>query len=448
MEQTLRTPRRAPRGIAATLGAIARSSPSIGRVARSAAFDADWYQARNPEPIPAWLKPSWHYACFGRHLDPSPYFDTAWYTAQRPDAAPPRTVPLAHYLRYAEQDPHPHFSNWWYLRRYADARDSGLAPLEHYLRIGLAEGRDAKPPARSPRFRGGFATSVPLGEPARLASAGAMAPRLRAQRLLCVFSHYHPNGRMLPWLRTYLAAIQRCGFDVHVVSTAPHLNAGERAAVEAMGIKVHQRENRGHDFGSWQWAFRNAIPLGEVDWLLLANDSVFGPLFELEPIVQAQLATGADFWGITDSYQLAWHLQSYFLCFRGEVARSAAFRACFAQDFASKSKWGIINDGEVFLSQSLIEAGYRASVVCPYDALDAINPIGVFNPTHHQWELLITRLKSPFIKRDLILRNPEGVKGAADWQRIVARHTRADISMIAEGLQSLSRWALLRERWF
>jgi lipopolysaccharide biosynthesis protein len=147
-----------------------------------------------------------------------------------------------------------------------------------------------------------------------------------------------------------------------LVSTAPFLDQTDSKILANMNISVHVRENVGLDFG---WALRHVISLDQVDWLLLANDSVFGPIFDLASIFSAQISAGPDFWGITDSYQHAWHVQSYFVCLRGDVVRSASFREVFAQDFTRSRKQTIVDDGEIFLSQALGSAGYKGSMKWP-----------------------------------------------------------------------------------
>ena len=51
---------------------------------------------------------------------------------------------------------------------------------------------------------------------------------------------------------------------------------------------------------------------------MLANDSVYGPLFDLKEIL-ARCDASADIWGMTDNRAGGYHLQSYFLLFRGRA---------------------------------------------------------------------------------------------------------------------------------
>jgi hypothetical protein len=395
------------------------------RLTKSGLFDSTWYRLNNPdlfEPASVWpfgrrKDPAWHHVSVGRLLDPNPFFDTEWYVARAPEAARRGNVPLLHYLAKGAAeglDPNPHFSGADYFRRYPDAHASGLTSLEHFLLHGAREGRSARhEPASQPQSR--------QYKPENL-------------RLVCLYGHFDPAGRILPYVQRYLSALRRCGFDIHLVSTSPNLRASDRREVERIGVKVYCRENVGMDFASWQWALKHVVSLAEVDWLLLANDSTFGPIFDLAPLFRSQFAENPDFWGITDSYEAAWHLQSYFLCLRGDVARSEAFRNVFAADFAGMTKLSIISDGEVALSQSLLRAGFRGSAICPYDRLRKSRTDGPCNASHFYWDQLIARLGCPFIKRELIRENPMQLAIAGYWKGFLDRYTSYDTSLISEAI--------------
>lgn len=388
---------------------------------QSGLFDSVWYQLNNVDssrlgytwPVARYMEPGWHHVSLGRLLDPNPLFDAEWYVAQRPEAARRGNVPLLHYLaRGAAEglDPNADFSGADYFRRYPDAQASGLTALEHFMVRGAREGRDPRPgPASQPK-------------------------RSENLRLVCIFSHFDAAGRILPYVQRYLSELRRCGFELHLVSTSPALDASDRREVERAGVRVHCRENTGMDFASWQWALQHVVPSAELDWLLLANDSVFGPIFDLEPIFRSQFAADCDFWGMTDSYEVAWHLQSYFLCLRGNVVRSEAFRNIFATDFAKLTKDSIIRNGEVSLSQSLLSSGFRSNAICPFDRLRRSRTPADCNATHFYWDQLIARLRFPFIKRGLIRDNPMRLASTGYWKGFLERYTGYDTSLISDAI--------------
>lgn len=389
---------------------------------QSGLFDSVWYRVNNSDsfrPAHAWslsrsMDPAWHHVSVGRLLDPNPFFDTEWYVTKLPEAARRGNVPLLHYLAQGAGeglDPNPDFSSVDYFRRYPDAHASGLTALEHYMLLGAKEGRDPRHEMTSRPKRSGNL------------------------RRVCVFSHFDAAGRILPYVRRYLSELSKCGFELHLVSTSPNLSASDRGKVEREGVRVYCRENVGMDFASWQWALHHVVLLPNVDWLLLANDSVFGPIFDLEPVFGSQFAENPDFWGMTDSYEVAWHLQSYFLCFRGDVARSEAFRKVFAADFATLNKQSIIQSGEISLSQSLLRSGFRGNAVCPSNRLRKFSNFGPCNATHFYWDELIARLRCPFIKRELIRDNPMKLASVGYWKGFLERYTAYDTSLISDAIR-------------
>ena len=58
--------------------------------------------------------------------------------------------------------------------------------------------------------------------------------------------------------------------------------------------------------------------------------------------------------------------------------------------------------------------GRRAVAVCSHYA-----PGHGIDPTHHAWQCLIERFGFPFIKRDLLPRNPNGIAGLEGWHGLV-----------------------------
>jgi lipopolysaccharide biosynthesis protein len=58
--------------------------------------------------------------------------------------------------------------------------------------------------------------------------------------------------------------------------------------------------------------------------VLLVNDSIYGPLAPLEPILARIDLEAADLWGATESWQTRYHLQSFFLAAGRTVLTSPA----------------------------------------------------------------------------------------------------------------------------
>ena len=104
------------------------------------------------------------------------------------------------------------------------------------------------------------------------------------------------------------------------------------------------------------------------DELILANDSVLGPIHPLAPVIDTMRAGGEGLFGLTESLQGGPHLQSYFLLARGKAA--VADLMGFLQTlYVSHSKWLLVQMGEIRLARWMRRRGHRVAAVFGYDRL-------------------------------------------------------------------------------
>jgi O-antigen biosynthesis protein len=95
--------------------------------------------------------------------------------------------------------------------------------------------------------------------------------------------------------------------------------------------------------------------------------NLYGPLFPLDSIVETMLSRqDVDFWGLTDSYEGGWHLQSYFLCLSKKVLASQAFKKVFKQKDWELNKQSNVENGELQLTRFLSDAGFKGMAYIPY----------------------------------------------------------------------------------
>jgi hypothetical protein len=210
-----------------------------------------------------------------------------------------------------------------------------------------------------------------------------------------------------------------------------------------------RRSNIGLDFGAWRDGMAAALADGAAPQdLLLANDSVAGPLAPLGPLVELWRAGGAGFFGMTESLAGGVHLQSYLLLARGRaaIADMAAHLAAFAD---VRNKWRVVQSGEIALTRRMLRAGHRCAALFGYARLCALARPSDFaalgarfggedslcayplNPTHHFWRLLLERAEFPFLKTDLIARNAGRLPGVERWRDLLGE---ADVALIDEHL--------------
>lgn len=255
------------------------------------------------------------------------------------------------------------------------------------------------------------------------------------KRTICLFAHYNSKGKIFDYVLNYLFDLEKLGFTIVFISNSKLLTESiEKLKVKCPNCSIYERDNIGGDFGAWSWAINNGLLQTDFDYLLLANDSVFGPLYNLEEVItKMQAKLDIDFWGMTDSYQGGWHLQSYFLMFSKHVFQSKSFIQIFQQDFNTFVKKDIIIKGEILLSKKLSEEGFKGEAYIDYKILDSTDPkISSYNPTHFFWDKLIILYRFPFIKRELIFQNPENLVNLENLFFIINKYTDYNIKYIKD----------------
>ncbi|WP_212525190.1 rhamnan synthesis F family protein [Actibacterium sp. MT2.3-13A] len=262
-----------------------------------------------------------------------------------------------------------------------------------------------------------------------------------AFRDLCIFAHFDRQGRVDDHVLHYLHHLRRAGREVIFVTNSADLSDPCIERVRPFCSAIIIRENKGYDFGSWKAGIQQSRNLDFYDTVILANDSVYGPIGDLGEKITHMRQRGLDFWGITDSYEVTHHVQSYFLFFENRVVTSQAFRAFWAGLPLYRFKWSVIWNGEIGLSQRLVRAGFRMGALCGYDDLrkrhgdilkaeEAKAFGGRVNVSRVLWKLLIRDYGCPFLKVDIVREQPDCALEIGDWAAFVKGHADYDTELI------------------
>ncbi len=254
---------------------------------------------------------------------------------------------------------------------------------------------------------------------------------------VALFLHWSPTGRVSSMVRNQCALWARQGFSI-VFITNSAVPVADWDAVGEHAVLLIRRPNRGLDFGAW----RDAWPivkerLGVPRELLLANDSVLGPIRPIEPIVDAWRGAGDGLFGMTESVAPRPHLQSYLLLARGERA-VASVGAHLGRFRDSRSKWRIVQTGEVALTPQALADGNVCGCLFDYATIrsmidpatrmalgprfSAAAPDRHFplNPTIHLWRPLVEQMGFPYLKREVLRRMPDPLSRKAAWRDLVS----------------------------
>src|SRR5437667_9971620 len=138
---------------------------------------------------------------------------------------------------------------------------------------------------------------------------------LQATSRIAVFSHFDRRGRVQDFVHYYLRQIHDAGYAIVFVSAAPQLDPAAIEQLTPICGLILRRDNVGWDFGAYKAGIEVITNLDRLDSLLLANDSVYGPVHDLGALIGRMNPAEADVWGITDSWERRFHLQSFFLLF-------------------------------------------------------------------------------------------------------------------------------------
>lgn len=234
------------------------------------------------------------------------------------------------------------------------------------------------------------------------------------KRRVCLFSHFDIDGRLDSHVQNYLQALTESGIEPWLITSCDHLHPESLEVAKALCGAVISRENRGYDFAGWASTLAVWPQLYDVEELILANDSVYGPLVPLDQVFAAMKAVACDVWGMTRSREITPHLQSYFLVFRRPALMHHAVRRFWNEVRPLPSKDEVIGRYELGLERAMQAGGLRTATYVPQigAAMD--------NPTSKHWRALVTEHAFPFVKVSL-LRDNSNNEDISEWESIVAR---------------------------
>jgi hypothetical protein len=289
---------------------------------------------------------------------------------------------------------------------------------------------------------------------------------------VALFIHFDRRERLAEHVVAYVRALHKIGFSVVFITNTGRLHRDSLSTLRPFCRAVVVRRNVGYDFG----AIREALdlldlPREETEQLLIANDSVYGPLLPIDDMLARVDFEKADLWGPTESWQYRYHLQSYFLLAGRKALISPAWQAFWRSVRQVSSKQWVISRYEVGLTQHLLKAGLRCRPLWGYHELlgqavdtsvpneadtsvsDPLEQMRVkaiqriraaaangtpLNPTSDLWRYLLLA-GCPFLKVEMLRKNPTEVPDIADWRSVVAGLPGGDVGMIERDLQLQTR---------
>ena len=217
---------------------------------------------------------------------------------------------------------------------------------------------------------------------------------------MAVVAHWDRGNRVGPSTVALLRALSSAGFESLLVSTAQGAGSLDWVGGRPRDITVLRRPNLGYDFGSWATALDRYPTISSAPSVLFFNDSLVGPFISIDHLLRQFQQSDADAWGITDTYEIRHHLQSYCLGFRGGCLQAPSLQSFWQKIREEPTREEVIERYEIGLSLLLDQEGFTADAAIP--SRRVVKDGG--NPTIGGWRRLLAE-GFPFVKRQL-LREP------------------------------------------
>ena len=251
----------------------------------------------------------------------------------------------------------------------------------------------------------------------------------KSKNKIAIFSHYSSTNTIDDYVVYYLKKLSKLA-DIIFVSTAEGLSREEVNKIKPYCINVIIKKNYGYDFGAWKTGL---LELGEsldkYEDLILCNDSVFGPFFDLEPIFKQMKQKNYDIWGMSDNFEINYHLQSFFVVYSKKAFTHKVFKDIWNNFKIFVDKPTLIQNCEIGFSTRFQEAGLKLASYCMAKDFDSH-----LNITHYYWRNMILKKNYPFIKKELLRDNPMKVD-ISDWEDVVS-HTGYPLEYIINHLNA------------
>jgi lipopolysaccharide biosynthesis protein len=262
---------------------------------------------------------------------------------------------------------------------------------------------------------------------------------------VAIFAHYDGQNQVKAHSVHLLRALREDCDDVVFVSTSA-LPEPELDKVRPLCSRVGLKDNAGYDFGMWQHGL-GWLDLSVWDELVLANSSFFGPISPLRGVFERMTKDPCDFWGMTDSFEISWHLQSYFIAFKKKVLVSPALRQFFDAVLPYRDKDQVIRSYEIGMTKFMCEQGFRPAAFVPFASWATSTARASKlrnkreNPTcFHPLRLIEAGM--PLVKCQLLRDNPARVKLAPIYRAMEA--SGYDLKLIELDRPPLATPPLLR----
>ena len=253
---------------------------------------------------------------------------------------------------------------------------------------------------------------------------------------ICLFAGFNKNNKIEDYVVYYLKELSTVSEVYYMADN--EISDEEKSKIMPYVKGAYGFNHKKYDFGSWQELI-NILgweKISEYDELILANDSVFGPLYPIKELFEKiEKDKEWEVCGITEecsiqkeknNYSINNFIQSYFLIIKNKVFMASFFQQFFHDYKYYPNKEDVVYYGEKKLSKLLLENKIKTKKL--------INDL--YDP-FKEWKKLITA-GSPFIKKSKFI-NKEYInqyQTLYNYKNFIEKNTKYNVSFIDNYLLS------------
>ena len=253
--------------------------------------------------------------------------------------------------------------------------------------------------------------------------AGVQVPPDWQPSQVAVVAHWSASGALSRSVQELCRLLVSVGFETLLISAAPFTGERPGPASPGDGVSLWRRPNSGYDFGTWSAALHAFPGIRGADEVLLVNDSMLGPFDDITPIIKRMFTGTGLVWGLTESFQKHWHLQSNFVGYRSGILGQPQFLEFWDGVAHQSSKDDVIAEYEIGLGRLLRRNDVPVEVAFPTADLPIRRRQ---NPTIRGWSALICA-GLPMVKRQLVT-DPGVAPDAAEVGPQIRRRFGQDVA--------------------
>ena len=197
-----------------------------------------------------------------------------------------------------------------------------------------------------------------------------------------------------------------------------------------------------YDFGSYKRGLRHARAQGWLDeatHVLLCNDSVLGPLNDLSHVFLSVCGAPDYVYGLTFSYQIRPHLQSFFLMMGRDVFLRPRITSFFEDVKPLSSRFAVIEAYEIGFSALLLDEGFQLRSFVPVEhCVDPRNGELMGNPM--AYPVTMVHLGAPVVKIRALREQDSNLNGFPSLLRLIAKRNPALWQLLSTDFQHRRLW--------